>query len=383
MKQREEKKDYVLLFVLGCLLIYSLIAVYSGSGQYVQEDPYFFVKRQLFWYVIGFIIMMCTAYFDYQLLERVALYLYIMGVTMLLTVHFFGVTKNGSTRWIDLGFFDLQPSEFIKIFLILHLAVLLKRIGVERITFTASIFITVKVILFAVFPFALILVQPDLGSALMIASITIIMLVISSISLKMIGLLVISLFTSFLSLVYIYFNYFDLFTKIFKPHQMGRIYGWLNPNEYASDYGYQLKQAVLGIGSGQLTGAGFNQGVQVQNGKIPEAHTDFIFAVIGEDFGFVGACILISLYFILIYRIIVIALGSNDLFGAYISVGIVGLLTFQVFQNIAMTIGLMPITGLPLPFISYGGSALLTNMIAMGLVLSVHKRSRNYMFASD
>ncbi|MUK90381.1 rod shape-determining protein RodA [Ornithinibacillus sp. L9] len=383
MQHREQQIDYILLTILGCLFIFSLIAVYSGSGQYTLDDSFFFVKRQVIWYIIGIIIMFGIAYFDFELLDRVAIYLYTVGVGLLLVVHFFGTTKNGSQRWIDLGIFDLQPSEFIKIFLILQLGVLLSKIGENRIAFLASIPVTLKIALYSTIPFLLILIQPDLGSALMIAAIAASMILVSSISFKMIGLLLASGVGMILSLILLFQYNFELFSKIFKPHQMGRIYGWLSPNEYASDYGYQLKQAITGIGAGQLTGAGFNQGVQVQSGKVPEAHTDFIFAVIGEDFGFIGASILITLYFILIYRIIAIALRSNSLFGVYICIGAVGLFGFQVFQNIAMTVGLMPITGLPLPLISYGGSALLTNFIALGLVLSVQIRSRDYMFSDN
>lgn len=311
----------------------------------------------------------------------VAKYLYGVGIALLIIVHFFGMEKNGSQRWIHLGIFDLQPSEFIKIFLILQLAGMLSKLGEGRITLKKSIPITTKIALYAGIPFFLILIQPDLGSALMIGTITLTLLFISSISKKVIYFILASIAGGVCTLFYLFHYHFAAFTKIFKPHQMGRIYGWLKPDEYASDYAYQLKQAVLGIGSGQLTGSGFNRGVQVQNGSIPEAHTDFIFAVIGEDFGFIGASILITLYFIIIYRMIVTALRSNTLFGAYICVGIVAMFAFQVFQNIAMTVGLMPITGIPLPLISYGGSGVLTSMLAIGLVLSVQMRSKRYMFS--
>src|SRR5699024_9954312 len=167
------------------------------------------------------------------------------------------------------------------------------------------------------------------------------------------------------------------------PHQLTRIYGWLDPGQYASNYGYQLQQAMTGIGSGQLTGKGINEGVQVQSGKIPEAHTDFIFAVIGEEFGFLVSCLLLLIYFLMIYCIIQITLHTTNLFGIYICIGAIGLFSLQVFQNIGMTIGLMPITGIALPFISYGGSALLTNFVVLGLVLSVHKHSKPSMFSDN
>ncbi|WP_255259876.1 rod shape-determining protein RodA [Lentibacillus sp. CBA3610] len=374
--------DTNLLVLIGILFIFSLLAIYSGSGQYVQEDPLFFVKRQVMWYVVGTALMLLVAYFDYELLDRLSIFLYVGGIAFLFLVHFFGVTKNGSQRWIDLGVMELQPSEFMKIFLILLLASHLSRMGSERISFKASIPVTLKIAGYSLLPFSLILIQPDLGSSLIIVTITLTLILVSSISRKMIGILVTGMISLVAAFLVIYQSYYDVLTKVFKPHQLGRIYGWLNPNEFSSDYGYQLKQAVTGIGSGQLTGSGYNQGVQVQNGSIPEVHTDFIFAVIGEEFGFLGTSLLISIYFLLIYRIIIIALSANHLFGIYICVGTIGLLTFQVFQNIAMTIGLMPITGLALPLVSYGGSALLTNMIALGLVFSVQMRSKNYLFSN-
>jgi rod shape-determining protein RodA len=380
-QQSEQKIDYALLSALLGLFIISLFAVYSGSGQYETADPYYFVKRQVLWYVVGLVIMAGAACFDFELLKRWSVYLYGIGLGLLILVHFFGTVKNGAQRWISLVFFDLQPSEFMKIFLIIFIAAILSKLGQTRSSFRNSIDPTLKVIFFSVIPFVLILSQPDLGSALLIAATVITMLFFSSISIKMISLLMGGMASGGLFLYFLYQYHYDLFTSIFQPHQLGRIYGWLNPGEYASEYGYQLQQAMRGIGSGQMSGAGFNEGVQVQSGRVPEAHTDFIFAVIGEEFGFIGASILISLYFILIYRIIMIAVNANSLFGVYICIGTVGLIAFQVFQNIAMTIGLMPITGIALPLISYGGSALLTNMMALGMVLSVHARTKRYMFS--
>ncbi|MGE8206567.1 rod shape-determining protein RodA [Heyndrickxia sp. NPDC080065] len=383
LQRRELQIDYTLLFILFCLFIFSLIAVYSGSGQYQVQDPYYFVKRQVIWYIVGIAIMSAVAYFDFELLEKWAYPLYAVGVALLVLVHFFGTYKNGSQRWISFKFFELQPSEFVKVFLIIFLAVLLNKLGKKSLSFRASIPITLKIVFASIIPFYLILVQPDLGSALVIAAVTLTLIIVSGISYKMI-LLLISGFTALIAfLVYLHNHYFEIFSKIIKPHQLERIYGWLNTEEFASTYGYQLTQAIMGIGAGQLKGEGFNQGIQVQSGKIPEAHTDFIFSVIGEEFGFIGSAILIGLYFILIYRMIFIALNTQSLFGVYICAGAIGLIAFQVFQNISMTIGLMPVTGLALPFVSYGGSALITNMIVIGLVLSVNIRSKKFMFGNN
>lgn len=383
MQSNIHKADSLLLFLVFSLFIYSLLAVYSGSGQYVQGEPFYFIIRQILWYLIGAGLMFIITKFDYELLEKWAVYLYSGGIILLLIVHFFGTEKNGSQRWISLGAFEIQPSEFMKIFLILYISYILSKVGKSRLTFRESIPVVCKVFLYSLIPFLLIFAQPDLGSALVILGITISLIVVSNISTKTLLVLVSSATTVLGSLVYFFYFHHELFTKIFKPHQLSRIYGWLDPVQYASDYGYQLQQAVMGIGSGQLTGKGFNEGIQVQSGKVPEAHTDFIFAVIGEEFGFIGTSLLVLIYLLLIYRIIHISLRANNLFGVYICVGTIGLLSLQVFQNIGMTIGLMPITGLALPFISYGGSALLTNFMALGLVLSVQMRSKQFMFSKD
>ncbi|MFJ7752479.1 rod shape-determining protein RodA [Peribacillus muralis] len=383
MKRNDVQLDYILLITLLFLFIYSLFAVYSGSGQYETQDPYYFLKRQVIWYIIGIGVMVGVAFFDFELLERWAAPLYALGMGLLLLVHFFGTFKNGAIRWISIGPMELQPSEFMKVFLILYLAVVLKRFANRKLSFKESIPTTLKVLLLTIAPFYLILVQPDLGSALVIAAIAFSLILASGIAYRLLIILVFGFMALIGFLFYLHNNFYDMFIKFIKPHQLERIYGWLSPDEFASSYGYQLKQALLGIGSGQMFGNGFNQGSQVQSGRIPEAHTDFIFSVIGEEFGFIGAAILISLYFILLYRITIIAFNSNNIFGYFICGGVIGLISFQVFQNIAMTIGLMPVTGIALPLLSYGGSALITNMMALGLVFSVNLRSKKYMFSKS
>jgi cell division protein FtsW (lipid II flippase) len=179
--------------------------------------------------------------------------------------------------------------------------------------------------------------------------------------------------------VFIFFTFPDFFNKYIldtNSYKLDRVYGWLNPYEYSSDIGFQLIKSLLAIGSGELYGKGYQQ-LEVY---LPEGHTDFIFAIISEQFGFIGGSIVISLFFLLIYRMIHIALESNDPFGSFLCTGVIGMITFQVFQNVGMTVGLLPITGLPLPFISYGGSSLATYMIAIGIVLNVRSRTRKYMF---
>lgn len=376
-----KKADSYLLFSILFLFIFSLLAIYSGSGQYVQEEPFYFLIRQFLWYLIGFALIFVVAKFDYELLEKWAFPFYISGVILLLLVHFFGTERNGSQRWINFGIIEVQPSEFMKIFLIIYISFILSKVSDQRLTFKESIPIVLRILTFSFIPFLLVFTQPDLGSALVILATIVSLIVVSNISFKMIVFFASSITGILCFLVYLFNFHHDLFTRILKPHQLSRVYGWINPSQHSSDYGYQLQQAMVGIGSGQITGKGFNEGTQIQSGKVPEAHTDFIFAVIGEEFGYIGSSLLIIVYFLLIYRVIQISLRANDSFGTYLCIGTVGLLAFQVFQNIGMTIGLMPITGLALPFISYGGSALLTNFIALGLVLSVQIRSKEYIFS--
>ncbi|BAM47901.1 FtsW/RodA/SpoVE family cell cycle protein [Amphibacillus xylanus] len=383
LQSRRIPIDYTIAFLVFILAIFSLVAIYSASGQYASGDSTYFVKRQLVFYGLGFIAMMVVASIDFEILEKLTIPLYICGILLLMAVEVFGVEKLGAKRAISLKVIDVQPSEFMKFFLIILISSLLAKLGKSRLSFKESIVVTIKILFFTAIPLVLILRQPDLGTTLMIIFAVAMLIYTSSISLKMSYLLTALGISGLGALVFLYFNNFELFSKLIHSHQLSRIYGWLNPAEHSQGFGYQLQQALLGIGSGQLTGSGFNQGYQVQSGRIPEVHTDFIFAVIGEEFGFIGTSLLIIVFFLLIYRIITIAINANSLFGVYICIGVIALYTFQIFQNIGMTIGLMPITGIALPFISYGGSSLLTNMMALGLVTSVHLRTKTYMFGED
>ncbi|MCA1319825.1 rod shape-determining protein RodA [Bacillus tianshenii] len=381
-KLEYSRVDYTLLFLLFLLFIISLVAVYSASGQYFANDPYYFLKRQIVWYIIGVGIMVSIMFFDYELLENLALPFYTLGLILLVAVELFGTIRNGSQRWINLGGFMLQPSEFMKIFLLILLAGVINKWVKEKheLDFKTPPIVVIKLIAYTMPPFLLILKQPDLGTSLVIAAIMITMIFISGTSWKVLTLLAGFIVSVLGTLVYLHNYHFELFTKFIEPHQLERIYGWLSREEYASSYGFQLTEALKGIGAGQVSGRGLLEGVQSQSGRIPEVQTDFIFALIGEEFGFVGATLVISIYFIMIYRLIMIAIHCDNPFGTYLVTGVIGLFAFQIFQNIGMTIGLMPITGLALPFMSYGGSALLTNMIAMGIVMSVKYRTKQFMF---
>ncbi|MCM2675349.1 rod shape-determining protein RodA [Alkalicoccobacillus plakortidis] len=380
-KSSLQQLDYTLLFLMFILMCISLLAIYSASGQYAV-DPSYFVIRQVIWFAVGAIIIAGVMFIDYDFFKNLTIPVYGFGMLLLLVVEFFGVYRNGAQRWINLGITEIQPSEFMKIFLILALAHLLYKVTSNRkdTSIQGDLMLLLKVLALGVPPFFLILKQPDLGTALVIASIIAVMLLMSGIRWRILFFMFFMMVFGIVALVWLHNNYFDIFSIFIKSHQLDRIYGWLDPDGDTSGIGYQLNLAIQGIGSGQFYGSGFMQGVQTQSDTLPEIHTDFIFAAIGEEFGFFGAMILLVTYFLLFYRMIMIALTCNNLYGSYLVAGVIGLLVFQVFQNIAMTIGLMPITGLALPFISYGGSALLTNMLAMGIVLNVNLRTKHYMF---
>ncbi|UTR11447.1 rod shape-determining protein RodA [Evansella sp. LMS18] len=381
-----QQLDYTLLFLLFVLMCISLLAIYSGTTEQYTADRMFYVKRQIVWFGIGTILMLAAMSIDYELFKNFSIPLYALGMVLLLLVHFFGIEHNGAQRWIGIeGGFRFQPSEFVKIFVIITLAHLLYHITKtpREKSFKSDAIVIGKILAVGLPPFALILVQPDLGTALVIGAIIFSMILMSGVTYRMIGLLSSLVIMAIAFLVWLHNNYFSLFTKVIKDHQLSRIYAWLDPSANIGGEGYQLYHAIQGIGAGKLYGSGLAQGAKSQSGIIPELHTDFIFTVIGEEFGFVGATVLIVVYFLLLYRLVIIAFSCNNTFGTYIVAGTIGLILFQVFQNIAMTIGLMPITGLALPFISYGGSALLTNMIAIGLVLNVNVRTKHYMFGEE
>jgi rod shape-determining protein RodA len=376
-----QQLDYGLLFILLLLSICSMAAIYSATHTDTVFGQYYFLTRQAIWYGVGFVALFCVLLVNYRHLKTFSVALYFFGITLLLLVMLIGEEVKGAKSWIPLFGFNLQPSELMKLFLVIALAHFLVHEQAKHPvpTFKSDLILTLKMGIITFIPFLLILIQPDLGTALCLIAILGAMILVAGISWRVILLLVFLFASLIVGLVVLYFVNFELFSKIIEDHQLVRIYGWLDPYSSPGSYGYQLLQALMAIGSGHLMGKGFAEGVQAR-GYIPEVHTDFIFAVIGEEFGFIGTSILIAIYFVLIYRMVQIALSCNDTFGSYLVAGIIGLIVFQVFQNIGMTVGVMPITGLPLPFISYGGSSLITMMMAMGLVLNVHMRTKSFMF---
>lgn len=388
MKKRQtfsDRFDWTLCLIIFMFLLVSCIAIYSAqaTGQYGATN---FVLKQIQWYVIGSVIVAVIIYFDPDQIRRLSWYLYGFGILLLLMIivspDWLVPKINGARSWFRLGGIAIQPSEFMKTFLIL----ILSRVAIQHNqatvdkTLKTDFVLLMKLGAITLLPLALIMKQPDLGTSLVIISIFLGIVLVSGINWKILlpaiggGLSIGS------SLIYLVLYFPDLLQRYLgvESYQFKRIYAWLRPEEYAGKEAFHLEQSLDAIGSGMMTGKGFTNAVVY----IPESHSDFIFSVIGEEFGFVGGSIVIGLFFILIYHLTKIALSASDGFVSYVCAGIISMLTFHVFQNIGMTIQVLPITGIPLPFISYGGSSLMGTMMAMGVIFSIQYYSRSSMFSN-
>jgi rod shape determining protein RodA len=366
--------DAPIILILLLLMVISTAVILSAT-QGTRYDG-FHIKNLIF-YIVGFLVMLGTATFDYRLIVTQSRLIYGVGVLLLVLVLFYGVEINYAKSWFDLKIFNFQPAELVKVILIISIARYLSLREGEHLLFFRDI-IPLGLIVFA--PFVLVLIQPDLGNAVIYVVIMIGMFWIGNARLSHI-VMGSSLFVMAIAVfVFLYFNYYDLFIKMVKPHQLERIQVFLDPTLDPKGAGYQVLQSIIAIGSGQLFGDGFLQGSSLQKGFIPYPYSDSIFVVIGEEYGFIGASTLILLYFLLIYRMVMIALQSQEMSGSYIVVGVISMFVFQIFENIGMLIGLMPLTGITLPFISYGGSSLIINMMSIGLVLSIkiHQHRLNF-----
>ncbi|CQR47988.1 Rod shape-determining protein RodA [Paraliobacillus sp. PM-2] len=385
-KNTSPKIDYTLISIIILLGITSIFTLYTLEP-FLKES--FYIK-QLVWYIGGSIVIGVIMLIDYDRLRQVSWILYGFGVLMLVMLQLHippGIANevNGTWGWFDLGFISLQPAEFMKVFLIIILAhiIVMHKEKFKAYSMKHDLWLLSKIAFISFPPIVLIALQPDFGSALVLASIVISTILVSGIQWRIIFSLLGLAMLTIGSLVILYLTFPEQVEQFAEDNKFGhiesRINGWLNPNSNAQGDAYQLIENLKAIGSGQLSGKGIG-GFEVSH--IPERQTDFIFSAIAEQFGFIGSSVLLILFFILIYRLIHIGLQSNDPFGTYLITGMIGMFTYQIFQNIGMSINLLPITGVPLPFISYGGSSTLTYLITIGIVLNIHYRTKVYMFDS-
>jgi rod shape determining protein RodA len=357
--------DPSLLMVTLILSVYGVVMVHSttaNSQSFAGLDPNLYLTRQIAFLIAGAIALLAVSFFDYRYFAGFAPVIYgITIVTLILVITPLGTLRAGATRWIDLGFFEAQPSELAKVAIIIAVAAYLAQKKGE----VGLLDVVICVGLVAV-PSVLIYLQPDLGTmmvfvgllgALLLAGGARIRHFLALGALGLVGILIV------------------LQAGLLQDYQLQRLTSFLDPNPDVQSVGYNLTQSKIAIGSGGMQGKGLG-GVNTQTSLdfVPEQHTDFIFTAVGEQLGFLGSATLLGLFAFLLWRGLRVAAMSRDLFGTLLAAGVVALWAFQIFVNVGMTMGIMPITGIPLPFISYGGSSLITNFIAVGLLLNIHMR---------
>ncbi len=354
-----------LLLLLGTLLVYAATkSWYAGMGL----DPQYYLKRHIINIVIGALLAFSTTIIDYRLLRAYTPILWGFGVLGLIAVLIPGVgsTVNGARAWISLpGGFQIQPAELAKISIIVGISMVLSERVHDREEPTHKD--VARALAIAALPILLILLQPDMGTVIIIsASVVTIVAVSGAPSRWVVGLLLVALLGGFVAVK----------VGVLSDYQVKRLQSFVNPSADPQLSGYQLRQSRITVGSGGLVGKGLFKGPQTNGRFVPEQQTDFIFTVAGEELGFLGSSLILFLFMIILWRSFRIARKSQDLFGRLVCTGVIAWFAFQAFENIGMTMGLMPMTGVPLPFVSYGGSSMFANLIGIGLLQNVHARQR-------
>jgi rod shape determining protein RodA len=365
--------DFVLAVATVLVSLVGVIMVYTatrGSLLAQGEDPKSYLKKQALFVVLGVIAMVVVALFDYRRLEPLAMLLYVLIVLALLGVFVIGSSAQGAARWFSVGPIQLQPSEFAVLAVILAVASYCDK-RVEEGLAWRDVF---RLLILAGIPIVLVMLQPDLGTAIILLIVLLVMLAVAGLPIRILVMLLIGVFLAFVLAVE---------SGVLHHYQIARLTTFLNPNstsknQYVQSAIYNLQEAKNAIGSGGIFGAGLGHGAQTNLGYVPEQQTDFIFTAVGEQLGFVGAAALLAMLGFVAWRIQRAATASRDVFGRLVCTGLFAFLAFSVFQNAGMTMGIMPITGIPLPFVSYGGTAVLCFFIAVGLAISVgaHRRMR-------
>lgn len=354
------------VFFIIALVAYGLLVQFSATS----SDPDYSFTRQLMGVGVGMVLFAVISRVDYHVLSGYTTVFLIINVVLLLSPHIpgIGVEVNGGQSWINVGI-QLQPGEFAKVTVVLLAASVMARYGGRLNDLREYI----KALLIMAVPFVCVMTQPDLGTGLVYLMIAGFALIIGGANWRFIvatiGVLVVMI--AAILLLDPVLDQIAGSDVLLKDYQMSRLTVFLDPTHDTSGDGYNLQQAMIAIGSGGFFGKGFMQATQSSLGFLPEAPTDFVFCVLAEEFGFVGALVLIAFYIGLVFCSIVVARNSGDLFGTIIVVCVVGMWLFQILENIGMTCGLMPITGIPLPFISYGSSFMIVNFMMLGLINSV------------
>jgi rod shape determining protein RodA len=363
--------DVLLVLATLAVSVVGVVMVYTatrGSLLAQGEDPKTFLKKQGLFVVLGFIVMVAFAVWDYRRLEPLATLAYWLIVVALVGVYLVGSSAQGAARWFSVGPLQLQPSEFAVLALILSVASYCARREEDGLAWRDVI----RLLIMAGIPIVLVLIQPDLGTAMIMVIVLLVMLAVAGLPIRILVMLLLG--TLLVVLVAVKGGFLH-------HYQVARLTTFLNPgtksnNPYVQSAIYNLQEAKNAIGSGGLFGAGIGHGAQTNLGYVPEQQTDFIFTAVAEQLGFVGAVGVLTLLGIIAWRVLHAAVVARDNFGRLICAGLFAFIAFSAFQNAGMTMGIMPITGIPLPFVSYGGTAVLVFFSAIGLALSVGARRR-------
>ena len=357
----------LLLATLG-LVACSLVTLRSSTTNVDDSDPLFYVKRQAVYAVVGLVLMYGISRLDYSRLRELRYPIYGVLMVSIIGVTLVAPETRGARSWIELPGFSLQPSELGKVLLVVALAGFL----VERMREMGRQ-TTARVMLLGLLPTMVVMAQPDLGSATVYVVGTLAILFIAGAPWRHFAALI-ALFA--VSVTFVIVGAPRLGVEVLKPYQVDRLTAFLHPSSDPSETGYQQAQALTAIGSGEKTGRGAENATQTTLGFLPEFYTDFIYAVIGETWGFAGCALVLSLYALLIWRALHILTIAKNLFGALIAGGIAVMLLFQLFENIGMNVGIMPITGVTAPLLSFGGSSMLSTFLALGLLHSINAQAR-------
>jgi rod shape determining protein RodA len=357
----------LLLATLG-LVACSVVALNGATQNDIDGEPRYFVYRQLLYAGVGLVLMYGVSRIDYSRLRELRYPVYGLMIALLLLVLGIAQATRGARSWITLPFFNFQPSELGKALLVVALAGFLvdrmRRMGRDT---------TARIMLLGLIPTMFVMAEPDLGSAMVYVAGILALLFVAGAPWRHFAALGALLATS-LTLVLVVAPMAGI--EVLKPYQVDRLTSFLNPGDNPGEEGYQLQQALTAIGSGEKTGRGVENATQTSLNFLPEHHTDFIFAVVGETYGFIGCALILSLYALLIWRGLHILTVAKNLYGALIAGGITVMLLFQLFVNIGMNVGIMPITGVTAPLLSFGGSSMLATFLALGLLHSVHAQAR-------
>ena len=354
--------DVLLVLAAAGLAAIGIAAIYSTTrGRDPENFDSFFLERQTLFAVAGALFMVFAAWFPYQELSKFAMAIYVAGLLALIVVLSpLGEEVNGARSWYRFGDFQLQPSEFQKLAVIVAVAAFLSRYE-DHMT-APRVFFAVGIV---AWPGLLVLLQPDVGTALIYVFIGFVLLLIGGIRFRQVlGIALIAV-----TVVTLMVN-----SNMLEEYQTNRLRTFVDPTTGITEAGFQQRQAQIAIGNGGVSGKGYGEGSQTLSGLVPQQHTDFIFTVIGEEFGFVGSATTLGLYAILLLRILQAARLAKDRFGALICSGMFAMILFQMFEAVGMTLGITPITGIPLPLVSYGGSSAIATLIGLGLVLNVRMR---------